>query len=354
MKAAVWHARDDIRVEEAPEPGPPGAGEVILRVGACGICGTDLEEYRAGPLFIPVGAPHPLTGRMAPLILGHEFAGEVVEVGRGVRGLRPGDRVAPDTLLFCGACYWCRRHQVSLCDQLAALGLMGDGGLAQFCRAPAAMCIKLPEGLSDDHAAMAEPLAVAVRAVRKGRVTLGETVAVFGGGTIGLLCLQVALSAGARAVYMVEPHAGRRALAERLGAAGTIDPRSAPPAEALHDLTGIGPDVAIEASGATAAGPAAIEAARKGGRVVMVGLPVAATSINFFGLVAAEKEVVGSLSHVYDEDYATAVRLLGEGRIQVEPLISDRIPLEALLPGGLHRLEEQPADTLKIIVRPNG
>jgi (R,R)-butanediol dehydrogenase/meso-butanediol dehydrogenase/diacetyl reductase len=353
MKAAVWHARNDIRVEEAPDPRPPGPDEVIIKVAACGICGTDLEEYRAGPLFIPVGAPNPLSGRMAPLVMGHEFAGEVVEVGGAVRDLRPGDRVAPDTLLYCGRCYWCQRHQVSLCDQLAALGLMADGGLAQLCVAPARMCLRLPNGLAYGHAAMAGPLAVAVRAVRKGRVALGESMAVFGGGTIGLLCLQAARQAGARAVYVVEPHAGRRALARQLGATDALDPTAAPVAEELRRLTGIGPDVVIEASGATAAGPAAIEAARKGGRVVMVGLPVAAASVNFFGLVATEKEIIGSLSHVYDEDYAAAIRLLGEGLIAVEALISDRIPLNDLLPRGLLRLEERPTETLKIIVRPN-
>ena len=147
MQAALWHARDDVRVEEVPEPGAPGPGEVIIRVGACGICGTDLEEYRAGPLFIPVGRPNSLTGRQAPIILGHEFAGEVVEVGRGVTEFRPGDRVAPDVLLYCGTCYWCRRHQVMLCEKMAALGLSGDGGLAEYCRAPAAMCRPVPAAL---------------------------------------------------------------------------------------------------------------------------------------------------------------------------------------------------------------
>src|SRR5947209_2424849 len=185
MQAALWYARDDVRVEDVPEPSAPGPGNVIIKVDACGICGTDLEEYRAGPLLIPVGEPNPLTGRKAPIILGHEFAGEVVEVGRGVTAFRVGDRVAPDVLIYCGTCFWCRRHQVSLCDKLAALGLMADGGLARYCAMPAATCIRLPNGLSSEHAALAEPLAVAVRAVRKGRLALGETVAVFGGGAIG-------------------------------------------------------------------------------------------------------------------------------------------------------------------------
>lgn len=354
MKAAVWHARDDVRVEEVPEPGPPGPGEVILKVGACGICGTDLEEYRAGPLFIQVGRPNPLTGRMAPIIMGHEFAGEVVEVGPGVTELTPGDRVAPDVIVACGRCYWCQRHQPMLCDGMAALGLSGDGGLAEYCRVPVGMCVRLPAGMPFDHAALAEPLSVAVRAVRKGRLGIGETVAIFGGGTIGLLALQAARNAGAGAVYVVEPHAGRRALAEQLGAAGVLDPRATDVTAALRDLTRIGPDLVIQASGAPEANPAAVAAARKGGRIVIVGLPVGPSTFNFMAVVAAEKEIVGSLAHVYDEDYAAAVRLLGEGQVAVDQLITDRIPLDDLLERGLHRLERQPAETLKIIVRPNG
>jgi (R,R)-butanediol dehydrogenase/meso-butanediol dehydrogenase/diacetyl reductase len=352
MQAALWHARDDVRVEEVPEPGSPGPGEVIIKVAACGICGTDLEEYRAGPLFIPVGQPNPLTGRQAPIILGHEFVGEIVEVGKGVSRLRSGDRIAPDVLLSCGTCYWCQRHQVMLCEQMAALGLSGDGGLAEYCRAPAAMCLPIPNGLPFEQAALAEPLAVAIRAVRRGRVGLGDTVAVFGGGTIGLFCLQAARTAGARAVYVVEPHAWRRELASQLGATEGIDPREGDPAEQLRALTEIGPDVVIDASGATAATLGAIAVARKGGRIVVVALPIAAASLNFFSIVSTEKEVLGSLSHVYDEDFATALQLLGDGRVRAAPLISDRIPLADVLPRGLHRLEAQAADTLKILVDP--
>jgi len=354
VKAAIWHARDDVRIEDVPAPSAPGPDEVILKVGACGICGTDLEEYRAGPIFIPVERPNPLTGRLAPLILGHEFAGEVVAVGRDVASLRVGDRVAPDGLIYCGECYWCRRHQVTLCDKLAALGLMADGGLAEYCKAPAATCIKLPPGTRFDHAALAEPLSVAIRAIRKGRVGLGEKVAIFGGGTIGLFALQAARHAGAGAVYVVEPHEGRRALATKLGAAETIDPGEVDATRELHVLTRIGPDVVIEASGAVAAAPAAIEAARKGGRIVLVGIPIAATAINFMTVVSDEKEVIGSLSHVYDEDFATAVRLLADGLVDAEPLISARIPLDALLTDGLHRLETRAVETLKILVEPGG
>jgi len=355
MKAARWHARHDIRIEDVPAPTAPGPGEVMIKVSACGICGTDLEEYRDGPLFIPVDQPNPLTGRKAPLIMGHEFAGEVVEVGKGVTRFKPGDHLAPDVLLYCGECYWCQRHQVTLCDKLAALGQMGDGGLAEYCKLPVNMAIHVPNGLSDDHAAMAEPLSVAVRAVRRGRLAPGETVAVFGGGTIGLFCLQVARAAGAGEVFVVEPQPGRRDLARQLGASAVIDPKAVDPVSELRKLTGgVGPDVVLEAAGVVSVTPVAIQAARKGGRIVLVGIPVAATSFNFFEIVFTEKEVIGSLSHVYDEDYATAVRWLGDGRIQAEPLISVRIPLERLVTDGLDRLEQRAAETLKVIVKPHG
>ncbi|MFZ4663741.1 MAG: 2,3-butanediol dehydrogenase [Caldilineaceae bacterium] len=355
MQAALWYARNDIRIETVPAPTAPGPGEVIIKVGACGICGTDLEEYRAGPLFIPVNEPNPLTGSKAPLILGHEFAGEVMEVGKGVTTFKVGDHLAPDVLLYCGECFWCQRHQVTLCDKLAALGLMGDGGLAEYCKLPVNMAIRVPNGLSDDHAAMAEPLSVAVRAVRRGRLAPGETVVVFGGGTIGLFCLQVARAAGAGEVFVVEPLANRRALAMQLGASAVIDPLAVDPVAQVRQWTrGVGPDLVLEASGGVKVTPVAIHAARKAGRIVLVGLPVAPTNFNFFDVVATEKEIIGSLSHVYDEDYAAAVRWLGDGRILAEPLISARIPLERLLADGLDRLEQRASETLKVIVKPHG
>jgi (R,R)-butanediol dehydrogenase/meso-butanediol dehydrogenase/diacetyl reductase len=163
---------------------------------------------------------------------------------------------------------------------------------------------------------------------------------------------QAARNAGASAVYVVEPHAWRRALASQLGATATVDPREADSAEQLRALTDVGPDVVIDASGAVPATLSAIAAARRGGRIVIVALPVAVATLNFMSIVSTEKEIVGSLSHVYDEDYAAAIQMLADKRILAEPLISDRIPLADALTRGLHRLEQQAADTLKILVRP--
>lgn len=352
MKAAVWHARKDVRIETVPDPGAPGPGEVILKITSCGICGTDLEEYASGPHFIPVDKPNPLTGQIAPLILGHEFAGEVVEVGRNVP-YKPGTYLAPDTLITCGECYYCKRHELSLCDNLALLGLMGNGGLAEYCKVPISMCVEVPQSLSLEYAALAEPLSVAVRAVRKGRLHVGETVAIFGGGTIGLFCLQIALSAGASAVYVVEPVPWRRDLALQLGATGVIDPAACDPVDELRRLTKIGPDMVLEACGLPEVMPTTVDAARKAGRIVLLGIPGGKSSIDFFKVVVTEKEIIGSMSHVYDEDFYTALRLLAERRIDGEKLITHRISLDHLVQDGLEHLEKHPVDTLKILVKPH-
>ena len=217
MLAVRWHARGDVRVEQVPAPLPPGPGEVQLQVRWCGICGTDLEEWLSGPVFIPAAVPHPVTGARAPLVLGHEFAGVVAAAGDGVTGLSPGQRVAVDTIVSCGSCHWCRRDEVTRCPALGALGLHGDGGLAELCNAPARMCLPVPDTVADDEAALAEPLAVAVRALRRGGLRPGERVAVVGAGAVGLLAVQAAAAFGADSVTVAEPLAERRALALRPG-----------------------------------------------------------------------------------------------------------------------------------------
>jgi (R,R)-butanediol dehydrogenase / meso-butanediol dehydrogenase / diacetyl reductase len=182
MLAVRWHGRGDVRVEEVLPPAPPGPGELQLQVRWCGICGTDLEEWLSGPVFIPAAAPHPVTGARAPLVLGHEFAGVVVAAGADVTGPWPGQRVAVDTIVSCGTCYWCQRGEVTRCPALGALGLHGDGGLAELCNAPARICLPVPDTVADDEAALAEPLAVAVRALRRGRAALRRAGRGGGGG----------------------------------------------------------------------------------------------------------------------------------------------------------------------------
>jgi (R,R)-butanediol dehydrogenase / meso-butanediol dehydrogenase / diacetyl reductase len=355
MLAAVWHGRRDIRVQEFADPGEPAADEVKLQITWCGICGTDLEEYLHGPLFIPVDKPNPLTGIIAPMIMGHEFVGVVRQVGSGVTDLQPGDRVAVDTLIHCGDCFYCRRHQVHLCDSLAIMGLSTHGGLAEYVNAPRYMCFKYPATLPDPHAALAEPASVAVRAARQGRLAAGESVVVVGAGTIGLLTLQFARAMGAAKVIAVEPEQSRRELALKLGATAAVDPLANDPVVAVQRLTGgRGADVVFECAGNTATMALAPRLGRKRSRIVLVGLHDAPVPVQLVSVVIGEQELIGSFSHVYDLDFVAAVELLATGHIIAEPLITAQISLRDLVSRGLEELASTKARHLKILVSPQG
>jgi (R,R)-butanediol dehydrogenase / meso-butanediol dehydrogenase / diacetyl reductase len=353
MKAARWHGRGDVRIEDVPRPAP-AAHELLLRVSWCGICGTDVEEYLSGPIIVPVDVPNGLTGRTAPLTLGHEFVGTVAAVGRDVDGFEVGERVAPEVVLFCGHCFYCRRHDYALCQNWAALGLMADGGLAEYAVVPAFSCARLPGVLSDAEGALVEPVEVAVRAVRKSELRLGDSVAVIGGGTIGLLTLQVARAAGASATYLVEPRHNRRQLASTLGATASFSPNQPGWQQELREAcNAVGPDVVFECAGAMETPDLALHVARKGGRIVLVGIHPERVPFSTLELIVGEKHVVGSVQHHYDEDLPSAVQLLAEGKVRVGPLISDRVPLERVVEDGLQALAQRPEEHLKIIVSPN-
>ena len=318
-----------------------------------GICGTDLEEYCFGPLYIPVEKPNPLTGRQAPMILGHEFVGTLCEVGSDVSELKMGDRVTPDTALFCGECYYCKRNLVHFCDKLALLGLMTDGGFAEYVNAPAYMCYKLPKNVPPEAGALAEPTAVAVRAARIGGIKIGDKVAVIGAGIIGLLCLQAALLSGASEVYVIEPVKSRRDVAHRLGSTAEFDPAETAPVEAIKDLTGgLGADVVLEAGGNATTMSMAPQLVRKGGCAVILGLHNEPIPMNLFPVVCGEIVIKGSFSHVYNEDFADAVDLLGKGKVEVESLISARISIDDIVEKGMKELLENKSKYLKILVSP--
>jgi (R,R)-butanediol dehydrogenase / meso-butanediol dehydrogenase / diacetyl reductase len=353
VKAVVWHGRGDVRVEEVAEPASPGPREVKVAVEWCGICGTDLEEWRTGPRFVPVGEPHPLTGRKAPLILGHEVSGRVAELGTGVTGLREGDLVALDALIYCGRCWWCRRHQVTLCPQLAAIGLQTDGGLAEALTVPAQMCVKVGNGVGSDTAALAEPLAVAVRALRRGRVALNESLVVLGAGMIGIASLVVGRSMGAAPIVVADPIASRREVAKRLGADLVLDPRTPDFLASVRDATdGRGADVAVDAAGSHDSGPLAIAGARPGGRAVIVGLPSHPAAVDLFAFASGEKELIGSLSHVWDEDFAAAVGLVGDGLLEADQVVGLRLGLDEAVERGFASIESTDLPGVKIQVSP--
>lgn len=349
MQAARLWGQHDLRVEDIADVGEPPADWVRVRVEACGICGTDVEEYTAGPNIVPT-APHPVTGRSVPLTLGHEVVGIVEAVGEGAR-LDVGTRVAVEGNLFCGTCWWCARHEYQLCTRSAALGLMADGGLAEHMLAAAHLSIPVAAHVAPEDAVLAEPLAVVVRAVARAGVRLGTTVAIVGAGTIGLLAVQVAKLAGARRVLVVERLEQRRRLALDLGADFAVTPEEALEA-GVHLTAGIGMDVVIEAAGNPAAAQEAIRLARRGGTAVVLGVFDQCLPIDMMDLLLGEKRVLASLSHVYDTDFAEAVSLIERCAVRTAPLVTDRIALDKVVEEGFKALVADPDAHLKVVVEP--
>ena len=183
MKAAVWHGRRDVRVENVNEPPPPPPGQVQVKVAWCGICGTDLHEYEGGPLYIPLERPHALTGVQAPVIIGHEMSGEVTAIGEGVEDFAPGDRIAACPIIGCGECRWCRSGSMAQCDRVAFLGTSWTGGaLAERLNINAYQCYHLADSISDEIGALVEPFSATVRAVAQSGAGTDDNVAIIGAG----------------------------------------------------------------------------------------------------------------------------------------------------------------------------
>lgn len=346
MLAARWYGRRDVRVEPIADP-KPGPGEVLVAVELCGLCGTDLEEYEHGPISVPVTAPNPLTGRIAPIVLGHEIVGVVAAHGAEANGSTIGTRVIPDVVLGCGRCWWCRRHQEGLCPNGAVIGLHADGGLAQYVVCPADTCIMVPEGVRPEVAVFAEPASVAVRAVRKAGDLAGATVAVIGAGTVGMLVAQVARAAGAGQIIAVDPVPGRREIAARLGTDAATAPEEAADSVAAR-TAGVGADTVFECSGTPGTLAAAVRLARSGGTVVLVGFRDADEPVPLLPVVLGEKRLLGSAAHLWDEDVTAAVRLLTAGIVNPRQLPTTRIPLAQVVTGGF----ASPRPGRKVLVDP--
>jgi 2-desacetyl-2-hydroxyethyl bacteriochlorophyllide A dehydrogenase len=315
MRAAMLHGPRELRVEPR-ELLAPAAGEVVVRVAASGLCGTD---YRIWSGDRPVAYP---------LVMGHEFIGEVAAVGAGAEGLRPGQRVAVEPNFSCGTCPLCREGNRNLCLSRTALGIDVHGGFAEEARLPARCCWPAPAGVSDDQLMLAEPLAVVVRAVRRGEVRAGESAAVLGVGALGLLAIQVLKARGLR-VLAVGRTSRRNELARTLGADDFTTTEVGGGVAAARVFSGReGVDVVIETAGTARAVEQALELAHPGGRVVLTGLPHESSTVNFFSVVRREIRIVGSM--IYREEFPEAVRFLADGTVRATPLITHRFPLERI------------------------
>jgi (R,R)-butanediol dehydrogenase/meso-butanediol dehydrogenase/diacetyl reductase len=350
MRAARFHGRGDIRVDDVPDP-QVGPGQVEVGVDWCGICGTDLHEFLEGPIFIPQkGSPHPITGSELPVVMGHEFAGVVSALGPGVTGVREGDRVAVEPYYVCGECVACAAGRYNVCRKLGFVGLSGrDGGFAERCVVDARWVHPLGD-LPTDVGALVEPLAVGYHAVRLSGLRPGGTAAVFGAGPIGLVTTSALKAAGAGRVIVVEPAAARKAKAAGAGADEVVDPTGTDVPDAIRDLTGGGADVAFECAGVDAVLAAAIGSVRPGGTVVNVAIWGHVPRVAMNDLVLSEVTVLGSLA--YCGDHADTIALLRDGKVDAEQFITGRIGLADLVDGGFRELIDNKEENVKILVSP--
>jgi (R,R)-butanediol dehydrogenase/meso-butanediol dehydrogenase/diacetyl reductase len=303
MRAARFHDARDIRVEDIPDPsGELGPGQVLVAPKWCGICGTDLHEYVAGPIVTPA-QPHPLTGATLPQVLGHEFSAEVQAVGSEVTNVRAGDRVSIMPLAYCGACFYCARGLNHLCTRMGCVGLSWEwGGFAPLAVVEHYQAWRLPDDLSYQQGALVEPAAVAAYGVSRGGVQPGDRVLVAGAGPIGALAVLAALAAGAGEVYLSEPHERRARRAERLGAAAILDPSQTDgPAWVKERCDGIGVDVALECAGTEPALQACMAATRTRGNVAQVGLHVRPAAIDAMQLAEREITLIGTWAYSVHE-----------------------------------------------------
>jgi (R,R)-butanediol dehydrogenase/meso-butanediol dehydrogenase/diacetyl reductase len=331
--AAVYHAPGDVRVEEMPEPRDPEGSEVVLEVTRAAICGTDASEFSHAPKFFPIDAAHPFSGHRGPTIMGHEFTGRVVAQGPG-SALEIGDRVVCGAGVSCGECEWCRRGRTNLCARYYTLGLHTHGGLARYVSTPAALCRAVPGTCSDDAAAMAQPLAVALHALRRSGATAGQSLAVIGAGGIGSFLIGAAAASGFRQLIAVDIDDARLANARDLGASHGINATREDAVAAIRAATGEGADVVLECSGAPQSPGSAIAAAKRGGTVLIVGLQAEPTALDLFTAATREIDIKTTLAHVCDEDLAAAVAML-DGTDFARIALAEVIGLSEIVPRGL-------------------
>ena len=316
-------------------------GEILVKVEACGICGTDVHIVEGTSRSTP------------PVVLGHEYAGIVDDGGRNagaVVGVKEGTRVAIDPNIACGTCYYCRRGLVHLCSNLRALGVDIEGGMAQYCIVPAQQAYVLPADMPPEVCAFVEPLSCAIHGIDRANIRAGDVVVILGGGTIGLLMLQLAKNAGASAVVVVEPLADKRAIAMHLGATATVDPGGENVREAVVDRAPEGADVVIECVGKTATMQLAVQLARRGGTVEFFGVSPLGATIPVEPNLIYFKELCIVGSYVNPHTFDRSVALLRTGAVKIGQFVIHSFPLDGVQEALSYQKEGK---TLKSIIKPN-
>jgi len=339
MKAAVWHGGKDIRIEDIPRP-KIRTDEVLVKVKAVGICGSELHAYEGVS-----------QRRTPPLVMGHEFSGEIAEVEKEVSNLKLGERVVVDPLKRCGMCTPCVRGQGSVCRNVKLLGLHTSGAFAEYVAVPVLNCYVLPDHVTFEEGAMAEPLSVAIRAVNNTDVKLGDTVVIIGAGIIGLMILKAAKAAGAGTLIVSDVVDYRLDYAKTFGADVAINSKTENPVTRVMELTnGSGADVVFEAVGLEATVQQGMQMLAIGGKLTVVGMLSKTMTLDVMSIVTRELQINGSYAYAQD-DFRRALSYLYNKKIEVKPLITNKLPLEKIKEG-FEILSEKKEKALKIILTP--
>jgi L-iditol 2-dehydrogenase len=342
MKALLLSRYQHLEVVDLPEPAP-GPGEVLVRVAACGICGSDVHGYDGS------------TGRrIPPIVMGHEAAGTVAAWGEGVTGFAKGHRVTFDSTVYCGSCVPCRRGEVNLCDHRQVLGVScldyrRPGAFAEYVAVPSRIVHRLPDNLSFEEAAMLEALSVALHAVSLAPLRTGETALVVGAGMIGLLLVQALRTAGCSRIFVADLDQSRLDLAQTVGPTEVIAPGRDPAEVVLDQTRGRGVDVALEAVGRNETVQTSIESVRKGGTVVLVGNITPDVVLPLQKVVTRQIRLQGSCASA--GEYPRAMELLASGAVEVRSLISAVAPLDHG-PQWFARLYDREPRLMKVILTP--
>ncbi|MEP1124683.1 MAG: zinc-binding dehydrogenase [Ilumatobacter sp.] len=343
MYAALITGKDTVELREFPDPVPAEHG-VVVDIAFCGICGTDIHAYQSGREYNPA-------------ICGHEWSGTVSAIGAAVRSVGEGDRVVVSVASACGACAACRQGQAGYCQQafLSAVGrdalAPAHGGFAPRIAVAAERVVGTNTGLTDEQAAQVEPATVAFHAVRSSHLRLGDVAVIQGGGPIGLGTMQWVRAGGAGIVIVVEPNPQRRALAIELGAHHAVEP-GAVADELIKELThGLGADIVYECVGRGFAVQSAVDLARRGGAMCLVGLPDEEAAITVGTWLVKEIRTTSSLAYVREE-FEMAMGMIADGRVVVEPMHSSTVGLDGL-EAALADLASGTSEQVKVLVDPN-
>lgn len=341
MKASFFLGKEkfEVREMELPHAGP---GEIVVKNMVCGVCGTDVHIYHGEPGSADVNPP---------VVLGHEYSGEVVELGEGVGSLQVGDHVTVDPNIYCGECEYCRNGKKQLCPSMRAIGVTQNGGFEEYSVIPAAQAFRLDPKVPFEAGAMAEPVACCLHGIDLAGIRPGEVVCIVGGGAIGLIMLQLAKLSGAARLVLSEPNEKRRQVALNLGADAAIDPTQ-PGAEGSFKkaLGQDGADVVIECVGNNAAVKSAFQFARKGATVVLFSVPKVDATFDLPLFDVYKKELTIKGSFVNPDTHARAVSLINSGKLDFSSIITHSF--------GLNQLPEAIAmqmssESIKVVVRPH-